>query len=335
MRLTAQADKLPGQISGGQQQRVAIARAIVVEPPLVLMDEPLSNLDAKLRLEMRAEIRRIHTLLGCATIYVTHDQDEALSLADRIVVLRDGEVRQIGTPGGAVRAGPRMPMSRSSWATATWCRRTRTPTATSLPVTVGGAALMRRRRSSRCAADAAIVAIRPEDLAPIGRRADHGDGGDRRVSRPRFLRRRRRRRTGRAVLPLRGAGACRAKRCASAPIPRGCWSIAESVEALSASRCGMRLAQRGLDGVTCWCCRRCCSSLALFIYPFLYGLLLSFIAEGRAAGWRTTRSSSPIRSSTTPSGKTLWIAVPVTLLNVAGLGPGRAAGAADAATSGC
>ena len=98
VRLTEQGGKLPGQISGGQQQRVAIARAIVVEPPLVLMDEPLSNLDAKLRLEMRAEIRRIHTLLGCSTIYVTHDQDEAMSLADRIVVLRDGQVRQIGTP---------------------------------------------------------------------------------------------------------------------------------------------------------------------------------------------------------------------------------------------
>ena len=98
VRLTNQGDKLPGQLSGGQQQRVAIARAIVVEPPLVLMDEPLSNLDAKLRLEMRAEIRRIHASLGCATIYVTHDQDEALSLADRIVVLRDGETRQIGTP---------------------------------------------------------------------------------------------------------------------------------------------------------------------------------------------------------------------------------------------
>jgi len=98
VRLQDQADKLPGQLSGGQQQRVAIARAIVVEPPLVLMDEPLSNLDAKLRLEMRGEIRRIHNLLGCSTIYVTHDQDEALSLADRIVVLRDGRVRQIGTP---------------------------------------------------------------------------------------------------------------------------------------------------------------------------------------------------------------------------------------------
>ena len=98
VRLGGHADKLPGQLSGGQQQRVAIARAIVIEPPLVLMDEPLSNLDAKLRLEMRAEIRRIHNLLGSTTIYVTHDQDEALSLADRIVVMREGLVRQVGTP---------------------------------------------------------------------------------------------------------------------------------------------------------------------------------------------------------------------------------------------
>jgi len=98
VRLTNQADKLPGQLSGGQQQRVAIARAIVIEPPLVLMDEPLSNLDAKLRLEMRGEIRRIHQSLGSTTIYVTHDQEEALSLADRIVVIRDGVIRQVGTP---------------------------------------------------------------------------------------------------------------------------------------------------------------------------------------------------------------------------------------------
>ncbi len=98
VHLQGQGDKLPGQLSGGQQQRVAIARAIVIEPPLVLMDEPLSNLDAKLRLEMRAEIRRIHNELGSTTIYVTHDQDEALSLADRIVVLRAGEIRQVGTP---------------------------------------------------------------------------------------------------------------------------------------------------------------------------------------------------------------------------------------------
>src|SRR6478735_5717595 len=90
--------QLTGQLSGGQQQRVAIARAIVIEPPLILMDEPLSNLDAKLRLETRSEIRRIHRELGRATIYVTHDQDEALSLADRIVVMKDGVVQQIARP---------------------------------------------------------------------------------------------------------------------------------------------------------------------------------------------------------------------------------------------
>jgi putative spermidine/putrescine transport system ATP-binding protein len=98
VQLTGQENKLPGQLSGGQQQRVAIARAIVIEPPLILMDEPLSNLDAKLRIETRAEIRRIHTELGRATIYVTHDQDEALSLADRIVVMKDGAAQQIASP---------------------------------------------------------------------------------------------------------------------------------------------------------------------------------------------------------------------------------------------
>ncbi|WP_377267133.1 ABC transporter ATP-binding protein [Peterkaempfera sp. SMS 1(5)a] len=98
VRLTEHAHKHPGQLSGGQQQRVAIARAIVMEPPLVLMDEPLSNLDAALRLEMRSEIRRIHQEFGLTTLYVTHDQEEALSLADRLVVLHTGRVSQIGTP---------------------------------------------------------------------------------------------------------------------------------------------------------------------------------------------------------------------------------------------
>jgi putative spermidine/putrescine transport system ATP-binding protein len=98
VQLVGQEDKLPGQLSGGQQQRVAIARAIVIEPPLVLMDEPLSNLDAKLRLETRSEIRRIHRDLARTTIYVTHDQEEAMSLADRILVMIDGVVQQIATP---------------------------------------------------------------------------------------------------------------------------------------------------------------------------------------------------------------------------------------------
>jgi putative spermidine/putrescine transport system ATP-binding protein len=98
VQLVGHEHKLPGQLSGGQQQRVAIARAIVIEPPLILMDEPLSNLDTKLRIEMRAEIRRIHTQLERATLYVTHDQDEALSMADRIVVMKEGVVQQVATP---------------------------------------------------------------------------------------------------------------------------------------------------------------------------------------------------------------------------------------------
>jgi putative spermidine/putrescine transport system ATP-binding protein len=98
VQLMPHAEKHPGQLSGGQQQRVAIARAIVLEPQLVLMDEPLSNLDAKLRHEMRGEIKRLHRELGLTTVYVTHDQEEALSLADRLVVMHDGHVQQIGTP---------------------------------------------------------------------------------------------------------------------------------------------------------------------------------------------------------------------------------------------
>ena len=98
VQLSSVAARYPAQLSGGQQQRVALARAIVTEPPLILMDEPLSNLDAKLRLEMRHEIRRIHQSLGLTTLYVTHDQEEALSLADRVVLMRDGVIEQQGTP---------------------------------------------------------------------------------------------------------------------------------------------------------------------------------------------------------------------------------------------
>ncbi len=90
--------RLPANMSGGQQQRVAVARAIVLRPRLLLLDEPLSNLDARLRVEMRAELRRIQRELGITMLYVTHDQDEALSLSDRIVVMRDGRIEQDATP---------------------------------------------------------------------------------------------------------------------------------------------------------------------------------------------------------------------------------------------
>ena len=98
VQLGALAKRYPAQLSGGQQQRVALARATVCEPSLILMDEPLSNLDAKLRLEMRLEIRRLHQSLGLTTLYVTHDQEEALSLADRVVLMREGIIEQSGTP---------------------------------------------------------------------------------------------------------------------------------------------------------------------------------------------------------------------------------------------
>ena len=99
VRMAEYADRKPNQLSGGQQQRVALARAIAVRPAVLLLDEPLSNLDAKLRHEMRSEIRRICKESGLTTIYVTHDQKEALSVADRIAVLKDGRLMQIGTPG--------------------------------------------------------------------------------------------------------------------------------------------------------------------------------------------------------------------------------------------
>ncbi|CCI82054.1 ABC transporter ATP-binding protein [Lactobacillus hominis] len=91
-------DKKPGELSGGQRQRVALGRAIVRDAPIFLMDEPLSNLDAKLRVSMRAEIAKLHQDLGTTTIYVTHDQTEAMTLADRVVVMSVGKVEQIGTP---------------------------------------------------------------------------------------------------------------------------------------------------------------------------------------------------------------------------------------------
>jgi putative spermidine/putrescine transport system ATP-binding protein len=98
VQLEEHASKLPSQLSGGQQQRVAIARALAIEPEVVLMDEPLSNLDAALRVELRTEIKRIYQERGLTVLYVTHDQEEALSLATRLVVLRKGRTEQIGTP---------------------------------------------------------------------------------------------------------------------------------------------------------------------------------------------------------------------------------------------
>src|SRR5262244_605925 len=98
VRLDDLGDRLPRQLSGGQQQRVALARALVIEPDALLLDEPLSNLDAKLREEVRTELKEIQQSLGKTTILVTHDQEEALSISDRIAVMDAGRIRQVGSP---------------------------------------------------------------------------------------------------------------------------------------------------------------------------------------------------------------------------------------------
>ena len=98
VKIDQYADRMPTQLSGGQQQRVALARAIVIEPEVLLMDEPLSNLDAKLRVEMRNVIKRIQHQIGITTVYVTHDQEEALAISDRIAVMNGGVIQQVGTP---------------------------------------------------------------------------------------------------------------------------------------------------------------------------------------------------------------------------------------------
>lgn len=98
LHIEDQMDSDPGEISGGQRQRTSLARAIVREPSVFLLDEPLSNLDAKLRLEMRSELKRIQNELGITTVYVTHNQEEAMSMGDKIVVLNDGTIRQVADP---------------------------------------------------------------------------------------------------------------------------------------------------------------------------------------------------------------------------------------------
>ena len=98
VRLAEKADHYPSELSGGQQQRVALARALVVDPEILLLDEPLSNLDANLREEMRFEIRRLHDQMGTTTIYVTHDRLEAMAMSDRIAVMRGGRLEQVGEP---------------------------------------------------------------------------------------------------------------------------------------------------------------------------------------------------------------------------------------------
>jgi putative spermidine/putrescine transport system ATP-binding protein len=162
-------DKYPAQLSGGQQQRVALARAVVTRPRVILMDEPLSNLDAKLRLEMRTEIRRLHQALGLTTIYVTHDQEEALSLSDRVVLMRAGTIQQVGPPQ-EVYAEP-----ASAYAANFLGYRNLLPVKLTAAegeqratvVTQGGVELSGTLRDRLSPGDEAVAAIRPEDVSVL------------------------------------------------------------------------------------------------------------------------------------------------------------------------
>jgi putative spermidine/putrescine transport system ATP-binding protein len=164
VRLESQAEKLPGQLSGGQQQRVAIARAVVIRPPVVLMDEPLSNLDAKLRLEMRAEIRGIHDQIGSTTIYVTHDQDEALSLADRIVVMSQGHIEQIGSPQDLYQRPVNLQVADFMGFRTRISGKVVSVFEGEAQIEAAGARLTGTMRTPLSLGDRAMLSVRPEDL---------------------------------------------------------------------------------------------------------------------------------------------------------------------------
>ena len=222
VQLRAHAEKLPGQLSGGQQQRVAIARAIVIEPPLVLMDEPLSNLDAKLRLEMRTEIRRIHRRARPLDGLRDARPGRGAGLADRIVVMQEGEVQQIGSPEELYAQPGRTSRSRVSWATAT--------SSTSMPsgstesgVALRGAGIALDGTAQHAIARGPVtVAIRPDDVEPAGAggERDRGPRRDRRILRPRLAGRprpTRRRRTDLRAQPAESDPPGASSRCAVAP----------------------------------------------------------------------------------------------------------------------
>jgi iron(III) transport system ATP-binding protein len=163
VQLDGYGERWPHQLSGGQLQRVAIARAIVIEPHVLLLDEPLSNLDAKLRVEMRGEIRRLQKLLGITVLYVTHDQEEALAISDRIAVMRAGRVEQMATPR-AIYEQPETPFVASFVGTTNLIEGTvRGAADGALEVAFAGG-VIRLRGANRKAGDAVMLSLRPEAM---------------------------------------------------------------------------------------------------------------------------------------------------------------------------
>jgi iron(III) transport system ATP-binding protein len=167
--------RYPGQLSGGQQQRVALARALVLNPDILLLDEPLSNLDAKVRVQVRAEIRRLQQELRITTVYVTHDQEEALSLSDRVAVLRDGRVLQLGPPRELYER-PRTRFVADFVGTNNLVAGTVDEGAGELvAVTTGLGRILARPMGPMSRGQACVLAIRPENIA-LGEAAAGRDG---------------------------------------------------------------------------------------------------------------------------------------------------------------
>ena len=169
--LTAAAKRYPHQLSGGMQQRVALARALAIEPRVLLLDEPLSALDAKVRVQLREEIRRLQTQLGITTLYVTHDQEEALSISDRVAVLSHGRIEQIGSPADIYHA-PGTPFVAEFIGT---MNRLEATVAEAGQVQVGGSLLPVNDAHDLPRGERVLVLVRPETLEL--ERADGGAAG--------------------------------------------------------------------------------------------------------------------------------------------------------------
>ena len=178
VQLTELAQRKPHQLSGGQQQRVAIARAVVKRPKLLLLDEPLSALDFKLRRQMQIELKRLQRELGITFVFVTHDQEEALSMSDRVVVLRDGEVQQLGTPREVYERPCNLFTARFVGETNLFPATVVAINGERIALNVRGLSRELRKPAFQVAIGEQVnVLLRPEDIRVLAADADHGFPG--------------------------------------------------------------------------------------------------------------------------------------------------------------